>query len=432
MSGKFRIELIAFTGLLLLGVVGPSEPAVIFSGFGHPALITIVTIFIVSQAIVKSEALRGLGQLIERKINNLQGQILGLSLISSFLSAFMNNVGAIGLLLPTAMRMSDRKKIDRSIFGLPLAFASIVGGSLTLIGSGPNIIAASFMYSATGQFFQMFDFLYHGLAMLITGLIMWSILSKISNSSDRNAQFIDDSNGSNELTKEIKTVKEEEDEEEKEEGEEEWEAKKTNQTPVKFAPFSHPTKQKTVFIVLLAILTISTGTLHPALGFGAAGLLLVFAGVLSISDAFQAIDLKIVIFLGSMLGIGEILEDASSINLLSDFLIANMPDMSPLVLILILIFIATVLSNGVNNSASAVFMAPLAIAFAEQSALETAAALMAVAAGANLALLLPTHQAVLMVLSKASFSPRNFVKIGSLLTIALGLSAGMVIYLVWQ
>ena len=149
-----------------MGIVGPSEPDVIFSGFGNPALITITSVFIISQGIIHSEALRGLGQLIEQKIANIRGQVIGVSLVSSFLSAFMNNVGAVGLLLPTVVRMSDRKQIDRGVFGLPLAFASVVGGSLTLIGSAPNIITASYMYSATGDSFRMFDFTYHGFAMV--------------------------------------------------------------------------------------------------------------------------------------------------------------------------------------------------------------------------------------------------------------------------
>ncbi len=402
--GKIRIELIALTGLFILGIVGPSEPDVIFSGFGNPALITITSVFIISQGIIHSEALRGLGQLIEQKIANIRGQVIGVSLVSSFLSAFMNNVGAVGLLLPTVVRMSDRKQIDRGVFGLPLAFASVVGGSLTLIGSAPNIITASYMYSATGDSFRMFDFTYHGFAMVVTGLILWLILSFFGYAG---------------INHQVKNSKEQDTEHSKE-------------TPKHFSPLSTPTKKLTIFIVLVAVLTVSTGILHPGLGFGAAGLLLIFSGVLTPQDAYQSIDLKIIFFLGSMLGIGEILEDTSSIELLSNTLIDNLPEFSPAVLILLLILISSALSNGINNSASAVFMAPIAVVFAEQTDLETAASLMAVAAGSNLTLLLPTHQAVLMVQSKAPFSPRTFAKIGILLTIVLSLVAAFVINLVWQ
>jgi len=78
--GKFPIELVALTGLFVLGLAVSLDPSTVFSGYGHPALITIISIFIVSQAIISSGALRGLGQLIEKKIGSLQGQIIGLSL----------------------------------------------------------------------------------------------------------------------------------------------------------------------------------------------------------------------------------------------------------------------------------------------------------------------------------------------------------------
>ena len=81
---------------------------------------------------------------------------------------------------------------------------------------------------------------------------------------------------------------------------------------------------------------------------------------------------------------------------------------SSFLLIILLIFISSALSNSINNSATAVFIASLAVSFADQTDLKIAAALMATAAGANLTLLLPTHQAALMVQSKAPFSPRTF------------------------
>lgn len=332
--------------------------------------------------------------------------MFGLSLISSFLSAFMNNVGAVGLLLPTAVRMADRKAIDRGVFGLPLVFASIIGGSMTLIGSAPNIIVASYMLSTTGQSFKMFDFAFHGLAMMITALMIWLILTSMGLMKDK--VFNTASQNSLEVNQQ------------------------TDDAHVEFAPFNTSAKKITIIVVLITVLAVSTGFLHPALGFGIAGLVLILSKVLNLEEAYHTIDLKIVIFLGSMLGIGNILERTSSIGHLSDFLVQNIPPFNPLLLIILLIFISSALSNSINNSAAAVFMAPLAVAFADQTDLKIAAALMAIAAGANLTLLLPTHQAALMVQSKASFSPRTFLKIGMILTVMLSLVAGVVIKMVWQ
>jgi di/tricarboxylate transporter len=97
-----------------------------------------------------------------------------------------------------------------------------------------------------------------------------------------------------------------------------------------------------------------------------------------------------------------------------------------------LVLVSSALSNAINNAASAVFMAPLAVAMAAASPLETATALMAVAAGSNLTLLLPTHQASLMALSKAPFSTVSFMRFGAVLTLCCSLAAALVITLVWQ
>jgi di/tricarboxylate transporter len=172
-SGRFRIEMVALAGLLVLGVLGAAPPAVIFSGFGHPALATIIAIFLVSQGIINSGLMLGLGQALARRTHSQRGQILGVALAGSLLSAFMNNVGAVGLMLPTAVRMARRSGSSPGNFGLPLSIASILGGTLTLIGSAPNIIIASYMLSSTGQPFKMFDFAPHGLAMLGTAFLAW-------------------------------------------------------------------------------------------------------------------------------------------------------------------------------------------------------------------------------------------------------------------
>ena len=97
-----------------------------------------------------------------------------------------------------------------------------------------------------------------------------------------------------------------------------------------------------------------------------------------------------------------------------------------------MLFRSSALSNAVNNAAAAVFMAPLAATIAQASNLHVAAALMAVAAGANMTLLLPTHQATQVVISKAPFSTTLFLRTGLVLTLCCGVAASLMIALVWQ
>lgn len=404
-SGRFRIETTALVGLLILGLAGTAPPGIIFSGFGHPALAAIVAVFIISQGIINTELLRGLGQSLGKRVRSLRGQIISIAAAGSIMSAFMNNVGAIGIILPTAVRMAKRSKVIPGSFGLPLAVASILGGTLTIIGSAPNIIVATYLFSITGQSFKMFDFTPHGLAMLATALLIWVFCRSCgmepgaggaSDSKDQKGNDFD-----------------------------------SNET-IQFAPLATRKRQLTLASILFAVLTVSFGVFHPALGFGAAALFLVITGILRLSDVYNSIDLKIVFFIGAMLGIGQTLEHTGSLDLLSTFLTGFTEGISPFWLIILLVFVSSGLSNAINNAAAAVFMAPLAASIAASGSLELTAGLMAVAAGSSMTLLLPTHQAVLMVASRAPFSTVSFVKSGLVLSPFCGIAASLVINFVWQ
>ena len=405
-SGRLRIEGVALAGLFALGLAGIAPPATIFSGFGHPALMTIIAVFFISEAIVVSGVMRGLGQTIAKRLKSTRAQVMGVALAGAIASAFMNNVGAVGLMLPTAVRMAGRCGSSGGTFGLPLAMASIIGGSVTLIGSAPNIIIASFMYSATGTPFRMFDYAPHGIAMLAAAALIWLGCKSCGfdpgsgTCSGKKAEE-KDNNGA---------------------GEEH----------LLFAPFSNRKKMVTLAIIAPAVMLVSFGLVHPALGFGAAALLLVLSRVLNAPGAYSCVDIGIVFFLGAMLGIGKTMEESGALIIISDLLGAAAGELSPLLLITLLVFLSSALSNAINNAAAAVFMAPLAVGLASAGELQTAAALMAVAAGTNLTLLLPTHQATLMVLSKAPFPTASFIRFGLLLTAVCCSSAALMINLVWQ
>ena len=408
--GRFRMEIVALGGLLLLGLAGIAPANIIFSGFGHPALATIVAVFFISQGIINSGVMRGLGQSLAKRVKSSRGQNIGISALSAFLSAFMNNVGAVGLMLPTAVRMAKRCGSSPGTFGLPLAFASILGGTLTLIGSAPNIIIASFMASATGSPFRMFDYFPHGAAMLAVFFLLWIFCKSCGLDPGSENKAADEKADSDTPGQDQASLDE----------------------VIHFAPLATRERQITLLAILPAIALVSFGLIHPAFGFGAAAVVLVIGGVLKPPAAYESVDIKIVFFLGAMLGIGQTLEHTGALAVVSDLLAGLTGSLSPFWLIMIIVFAASALSNGINNAAAAVFMAPLAIGMAGGTNMETAAALMAVAAGANLTLLLPTHQASLMVISKAPFSTSFFIKFGAVLTICCGLAATAAIYFVWQ
>jgi di/tricarboxylate transporter len=133
---------------------------------------------------------------------------------------------------------------------------------------------------------------------------------------------------------------------------------------IRFAPLATRERRVTFMAILVAVLVVSVGLLHPALGFGGAVLILFLFGILRPPAAYESIDLKIVLFLGAMLGIGETLEHTGALELLSAGLVRFTGSLSPFILVVLLIFVSSALSNAINNAAAAVFMAPLAVGMA--------------------------------------------------------------------
>jgi len=152
--GRFRYDIVSIIGLgtlfiadELLGGKGSDlilDGSNLFSGFAHPAVITVALVLIISRALRNS----GVVDLISRQIapfsKNRVTHITSLSGVAAILSAIMNNVGALALMLPVALKSSAKQKRSPSILLMPLAFASILGGMITMIGTPPNIIISTF------------------------------------------------------------------------------------------------------------------------------------------------------------------------------------------------------------------------------------------------------------------------------------------------
>ncbi len=179
--GRWRYDLVAFVALLaalLTGVV-PADQA--FSGFGHPATIIIALVLIISRGLSNSGVIELLARFFVDASRKLAAHIGIMSALSAVLSAFMNNVAALALLMPLDLQAASKAKRSPALTLMPLSFASILGGMITLIGTPPNIIIAEFRNDALGESYKMFDFAPVGLACAAVGvayvaLIGWRLL----------------------------------------------------------------------------------------------------------------------------------------------------------------------------------------------------------------------------------------------------------------
>jgi di/tricarboxylate transporter len=169
--GRLRYDLVAFmalTAALVLGVV-PKDQA--FSGFGHPATIIIALVLIVSKGLSNSGVIERVARQVSRFSHSLQAHITAMAGISAALSAVMNNVAALAMLMPVDIQAAKKAKRSPALTLMPLSFATILGGLITLIGTPPNIIIAEFRQQAMGESFAMFDFAPVGLACAVVGVL---------------------------------------------------------------------------------------------------------------------------------------------------------------------------------------------------------------------------------------------------------------------
>ena len=174
--GRFRYDLVALSALLgsvMLGLV-PGEEA--FLGFGHPAVITVAAVLVLSRGFERSGVVDVIAEQVLKVGERLFLQLLVLVGTVVVLSGMMNNVGALALLLPVAMRLAREHDASPSLLLMPLAFGSLLGGLTTLIGTPPNIIIASYRSSVTGENFGMFSFFPVGIVVALAGLVFLVLL----------------------------------------------------------------------------------------------------------------------------------------------------------------------------------------------------------------------------------------------------------------
>ncbi len=168
--GRWRYDLVAFTALLVALVLGvvPREEA--FSGFGHPATVVIALVLLLSRGLMNSGVIDLAARYLVDRSRSLTRHIGLMAAAAAALSAVMNNVAALAVLMPLDIEAAAKAKRSPALTLMPLSFATILGGMITLIGTPPNIIVAEFRARALGAPFGMFDFAPVGLVCAVVGV----------------------------------------------------------------------------------------------------------------------------------------------------------------------------------------------------------------------------------------------------------------------
>jgi len=179
--GRWRYDVVALFALIVCAFTGVVPFSQAFAGFSNPAVVTVVCVMVLTQTITRSGVVDYVVKRLTPATSNIVLHIGALSVMAMVLSAFMNNIGALALMMPIAIRTAMQSKRSPSLVLMPLAFASALGGLITSIGTPPNILIANYRDQITGHAFSMFDFAPVGLVVAVLGVafiatVGWKLL----------------------------------------------------------------------------------------------------------------------------------------------------------------------------------------------------------------------------------------------------------------
>jgi di/tricarboxylate transporter len=182
-SERVRYDVVALGTLLVAVVLGLVEPENAFAGFANDAVVTVAAVLVMSHALARSGAVDAVTAPLLRVARHPLALLTGLCLIGALLSSFMNNVGALALLMPIAVEGARRGGYSVARLLMPLSFATLLGGTMTLIGTPPNLLVADVAARLRGEAFAMFDFTPVGVAITVAGILYivtvgWRVLPR--------------------------------------------------------------------------------------------------------------------------------------------------------------------------------------------------------------------------------------------------------------
>jgi di/tricarboxylate transporter len=193
--GRWRYDVVALLAPLASVTAGVVPHDEAFLGFSHPAVVTVATVLVVSFGLQNSGLVQHLSRYLAFTRHSPALHISSACGMTAVLSAFMNNTGALALMLPVVLRTVRRSGLLPSMILMPIAFASLLGGLITLIGTPPNIIVSAVRAEQTGESFSMFDFAYVGLPIALVGMfyiciIGWRLLPVRNRAGNQSSERI--------------------------------------------------------------------------------------------------------------------------------------------------------------------------------------------------------------------------------------------------
>ena len=570
-SNRIRHDVVAVLVLVAVAVLGLVPVDSLFAGFGHPAVVTVAAVLLLSTGLQEAGAIRLLASSVNRFTGRQSTHLLFLVAICTLASAFMNNVGALALLMPVAIATSLKKDRPPALFLMPLAFGSLLGGMATLIGTPPNLIVSAYRQQALGVPYSMFDFAPVGVPVAVAGVLFlvfvgWRFIprERLTKAAGKKLVEIDDYvielvvnedsplagkplkafPGYHDGKVDILGIRRQEqpvqpfryqrmqagdvlivqaDPKDLEEvisgshvsfaqgnkplrlDDYDWEdvalveaivepesplvgqrlgnfSSRMNQgavvvalarrnqvirTRLQFLHFAPgdilliqgeadtvnrlfkrygllPLQERgltlaerrrtyrAIAVFTAAIAAASLGLLPATVAFVAASAAFVLMRILPLEKMYSGIDWSVVVLLGAMFPLGMALEETGASLLVAEQVLALAQGWPVWAVLGLLLLVTMSLSNVINNAATALLMAPIALSTAQQLGASTDAFLMAVAVGASSAFMTPVgHQSNTLVMGPGGYRFTDYWKVGLPLQILIMLMTVPLVVVVW-
>jgi di/tricarboxylate transporter len=567
---RWRYDVVALLALLAVTLTGVVSPTEAFLGFAHPAVLTVAAVLVISRALQNA----GIVDVVIEAIRPLRGrenlQIAAQLSAVAMLSSFMNNIGALALMLPVALRSAHREGYPPAKSLMALAFASVLGGVTTLIGTPPNLIVALYRQEQFGTPFGMFDFTPVGLAVAAAGVLFliflgWRLLPLHERRSEKREAFkIEDyvteaevpegSRAANATVYELEELAQDEitivgivreasrvlapagyqrvragdmlilrgevgalksaietmrlspasDRQAAEDLKSDEigiveavispGSRMIGRTPISMrlrtlygvnllalarqgrsvperlgdmrfqsgdvVMLQGPTEAMSdalaqlnllplaerdhgigrprrlilsTGIFALAIVLTVIGVLEVHVAFIGAATAMVLTNIVRPDEAYSAIDWPVIVLLGAMFPVGGAIESTGAAELIADGILYLSAGLGPVWVILILLLVTIWISDIINNNATAILMAPIAVILAKQLGVSADPFLMAVVIGASCAFLTPIgHQTSALVMEPGGYKFSDYWRVGLPLEIVCVVVALPMILLVWS
>jgi di/tricarboxylate transporter len=175
LSDRLRYDVVAGLALCAAALTGVVPRDKVFSGFSNPVIVIIASVLVLGRAIAVSGVIESVVRRVLQRLDSTTLQIGALTAAVTFLSAFIKNVGTLGVFLPLAIQAAERRNRPVSLYLMPLAFGSLVGGTMTLIGTSPNLLISSVRQEITGHPYRLFDFMPVGLPLSVVAAAFLSV-----------------------------------------------------------------------------------------------------------------------------------------------------------------------------------------------------------------------------------------------------------------